>query len=28
MIPPAALAASDGYDLHWQNLTPQRILTL
>ncbi|MDQ1474726.1 MAG: glutamate formiminotransferase / formiminotetrahydrofolate cyclodeaminase [Bryobacterales bacterium] len=28
MIPPAALAASEGYDLHWQNLTAQRILTL
>jgi glutamate formiminotransferase len=28
MIPPAALAASDGHDLHWQNLTSERILTL
>jgi glutamate formiminotransferase len=28
MIPPAALAASEGYDLRWQNLTPERILTL
>lgn len=28
MIPPAALAACEGYDLHWENLTRQRILTL
>ncbi|MES1257189.1 MAG: glutamate formimidoyltransferase [Acidobacteriota bacterium] len=28
MIPPAALAASAGYDLRWENLTPERILTL
>jgi glutamate formiminotransferase len=28
MIPPAALAASAGHDLHWENLTPERILTL
>lgn len=28
MIPPAALAASEGYDLRWENLTPERILSV
>jgi glutamate formiminotransferase len=28
MIPPAALEASHGHDLHWQNLTSERILSL
>lgn len=28
MIPPAALAISEGHNLHWENLTPQRILSL
>jgi glutamate formiminotransferase len=28
MIPPAALAASEGRDLRWENLTQERILTL
>lgn len=27
MIPPAALEASAGHELHWENLTPERILT-
>ena len=28
MIPPAALALSAGHNLHWENLTPRRILSL